>query len=227
MITIVLAESELELVPSKIWSHPVVVESAKRRERESKDILLDSNYHHTALRYLEDGYRRGRPDIVHIFLLVTLESIANKKGLVKTIVHTRNDDVIYVRKDTKIMRSYNRFVGLMEQLFKVEEVPENSDSPLLRLERGVSLEKLVEKEKPDRVVTFSPDGIKVNLRDYLESIDELCKKNVMFIIGGFPKGDFETDVKKLSDDVISIYDEPLTAWTVAGELLSTYNLLCG
>ena len=227
MITIVLAESELELVPSKIWSHPVVVASAKRRERESKDILLDSNYHHTALRYLEDGYRRGRPDIVHIFLLVTLESIANKKGLVKTIVHTRNDDIIHVRRDTKIMRSYNRFVGLMEQLFKVEAIPEDSENPLLWLEREATLEKLVEEEKPDRVVTFSPDGIKVNLREYLESINDLCKKNVMFIIGGFPKGDFKTDVKKISDDVISIYDEPLTAWAVAVDLLSTYNLLCG
>ncbi len=227
MITIVLAESELELVPSKIWSHPVVVASAKRRERESKDILLDSNYHHTALRYLEDGYRRGRPDIVHIFLLVTLESIANKKGLVKTIVHTRNNDVIYVRRDTKIMRSYNRFVGLMEQLLKVEKVPEDSEDPLLWLEREVSLEKLVEKEKPDRVVTFSSGEKKVNLKEYLESIDGLCEKNVMFLIGGFPKGDFKTDVKKISDDVISIHDEPLTAWTVAGELLSTYNLLCG
>ena len=67
----------------------------------------------------------------------------------------------------------------------------------------------------------------MNLREYLESIDDLCKKNVMFLIGGFPKGDFKTDVKKLSDDVISIYDEPLTAWTAAGELLSVYNLLCG
>jgi len=142
-------------------------------------------------------------------------------------VHTRNDDVIYVRRDTKIMRSYNRFVGLMEQLFKVERVPEDSEDPLLWLERGISLEKLIEKEKPDRVVTFSPDGEKVNLREYLESIDDLCKKNVMFLIGGFPKGDFKTDVKKLSDDVISIYDEPLTAWTAAGELLSVYNLLCG
>jgi len=227
MITVVLAESELELVPNKIWSHPVVVVSAKRRGRESKNILLDSNYHHTALRYLEDGYRRGRPDIVHIFLLVTLESIANKKGMVKTIVHTRNDDVIYVRRDAKIMRSYNRFVGLMEQLFRVERVPEDSENPLLWMEREVPLEKLVEKEKPDRVVTFSPDGRRVNPRKYLESIDELCKKNLMFLIGGFPKGDFKTDVKKFSDDVISIYDEPLTAWTVAGELLSIYNLLCG
>lgn len=226
MITVVLAEAELELVPSKIWSHPVVVASAKRREKESKDILLDSNYHHTALRYLEDGWRRGRPDIVHLFLLVTLESIANKKGLVRTIIHTRNDDVIYVRKETKIMRSYNRFVGLMEQLFKVEAVPEG-EKPLLWMERNVSLKEIIEREKPDKVITFSSDGREVDLKKYLGSIEDICKKNIMFIIGGFPKGDFINDVKSLSDDVISIYKEQLASWTVAGELLSIYNLLCG
>ncbi|HDO19554.1 MAG TPA: 16S rRNA methyltransferase [Thermoplasmatales archaeon] len=226
MIIIVLAEAELELVPSKIWSHPVVVASAKRREKESKDILLDSNYHHTAIRYLEDSNRRGRPDIVHTFLLVVLESIANKKGLVKTIVHTRNDDVIYIDRETRIMRSYNRFVGLMEQLFKTGVVP-NEDNPLLKMERGLSLEKLIEKENPDRVIAFSAEGKRVNILDYLKNLHDPCKRSILFLIGGFPKGDFRSDVGGVSDEIISIYDEPLTAWTVASELLSTYNLICG
>lgn len=225
MITLVLAESELELVPSKIWGHPAVVTSAKRRERESKDILLDSNYHHSALRYLEDGDRRGRPDIVHTFLLVTLESIANKRGLVKTIIHTRNDQVIYVSRETRIMRSYSRFVGLMEQLFKVRYVP-SEENPLLRMEDGVDLEKLIEIEKPDKVITLKEGAKKVDLYNYLKDIKETCEKNMMFIIGGFPRGDFRTNVEKISNDLISIYDEPLTAWTVAGEILSIYNLIC-
>lgn len=226
MLILVLAEAELELVPSKIWSHPVVVASAKRRERESKDILLDSNFHHAALKYLEDGYRRGRPDIVHLFLLVTLESIANKKGMVKTIVHTRNDDVIYVDKKTRIMRSYNRFVGLMEQLFKEKAVP-SEENPLLKLEERVSLEELVKREKPDRVVALSSNAREVQLYDYLKSFPKFCEEKFLFLIGGFPKGDFKNPIDEIADEVISIYKEQLSAWTVAGEILSLYNLICG
>ena len=34
------------------------------------------------------------------------------------IVHTRNNDVITIDPETRIMRNYTRFIGLMEQLFE-------------------------------------------------------------------------------------------------------------
>ncbi|MCD6236530.1 MAG: 16S rRNA methyltransferase [Thermoplasmata archaeon] len=220
MISFILAESELELIPEKLLSHPAVVSSAKRRGKKPAEILLDSNFHHNALRSIEDGERRGRPDIVHIFLLVVLESIANKRGLIKDIiVHTRNNDVIYVDTKTRIMRSYNRFVGLIEHLFTTE-----NDQQLLKLERGISLENLVKDLGADRVIVCAKDGKEVNVYSYLEGVKD---EDIIFIIGGFPKGNFNTDIEKIADELISIYDEPLTAWTVAGELLSVYNLLCG
>ena len=86
MISFVLAESELEMVPEKLLSHPAVVSSAKRRGKKPEEILLDSNFHHNALKGIEDGERRGRPDIAHVFLLVALESIANKRGLIKDVI---------------------------------------------------------------------------------------------------------------------------------------------
>jgi len=225
MISFILAESELELIPEKLLSHPAVVSSAKRRGKKPAEILLDSNFHHNALRSIEDGERRGRPDIVHIFLLVVLESIANKRGLIKDIiVHTRNNDVIYVDTKTRIMRSYNRFVGLIEHLFTVSDKPDGNRQ-LLRLERNVSLESLIKNLKADRVATCTGTGKKVNVYNYLKGFKG--ENDIIFIIGGFPKGDFKTDIEKIADELISIYDEPLTAWTVAGELLSVYNLLCG
>ncbi|RLF26910.1 MAG: 16S rRNA methyltransferase, partial [Thermoplasmata archaeon] len=147
MISFVLAESELEMVPEKLLSHPAVVSSAKRRGKKPEEILLDSNFHHNALKSIEDGERRGRPDIAHVFLLVALESIANKRGLIKdVIIHTRNDDVIYINPKTRIMRSYNRFVGLIEHLFTVSDKPDGNRQ-LLRLERNVSLESLIKNLK--------------------------------------------------------------------------------
>ena len=218
MISFILAESELELIPEKLLSHPAVVSSAKKRGKKPAEILLDSNFHHNALRSIEDGERRGRPDIVHIFLLVVLESIANKRGLIKDIiVHTRNNDVIYVDTKTRIMRSYNRFVGLIEHLFTTE-----NDQQLLKLERGISLENLVKDLGADRVIVCAKDGKEVNVYSYLESVKD---EDIIFIIGGFPKGNFNTDIEKIADELVSIYDEPLTAWSVAEEIATIYNLL--
>ncbi|HHH79298.1 MAG TPA: 16S rRNA methyltransferase [Thermoplasmatales archaeon] len=225
MISFVLAESELEMVPEKLLSHPAVVSSAKRRGKKPEEILLDSNFHHNALKGIEDGERRGRPDIAHVFLLVALESIANKRGLIKdVIIHTRNDDVIYINPKTRIMRSYNRFVGLIEHLFTVSDKPDGNRQ-LLRLERNVSLESLIKNLKADRVAACTRAGKKVNVYNYLERFKG--ENDIVFIIGGFPKGDFKTDVEKIADDLISIYTEPLTAWSVVGEIVAVYNLVCG
>jgi len=226
MISFILAESELELVPEELLSHKAVVSSAKKRGKKPSEMLLDSNFHHNALKKVEDGERRGRPDISHIFLLVVLESVANKRGLIKNIViHTRNNDVIYVDPKTRIMRSYNRFVGLIEQLFTKPGTTDDKNQ-LLKLKRNLSLKKLIEEQHADKVIACTSTGEKVDLYKYLSEIERVCEKEILFIIGGFPKGDFKTDVKKLADDLISIYHEPLTAWSVAGEITTIYNLFC-
>ncbi len=220
MITIVFGESELELIPERIRSHPVVISSARRRNRLVDTMILDSNYHHAALRYIDDSERRGRPDIIHISLLVTLESIANKRGIVKTLVHTRNNDVIYIDKTIRIMRNYSRFIGLMEQLFIKKVIPSESH-PLLLIKKDTSLEDLIEEQNADRVVVCSSRGREVRIHDYIKEISH--EKNILFVIGGFPNGNFKSSFEGIEHDRISIYNGPLMAWTVAGEILSSYN----
>ena len=124
MLTIVLAESELERIPASLLRHQAIVASAGKRMKKPVDILLDSNYHHSAMRNLPEWERRGRPDIVHLFLLVALESIANKKNFLRVIVHTRNNEMIAFNPTTRIMRNYDRFVGLIEQLFEKQVIPD-------------------------------------------------------------------------------------------------------
>jgi len=99
-----------------------------------------------------------------------------------------------------------------------------NDQQLLKLERGISLENLVKDLRADRIIVCAKEGKEVNIYSYLEGVKD---EDIIFIVGGFPKGNFNTDIEKIADELISIYDEPLTAWTVAGELLSVYNLLCG
>jgi rRNA small subunit pseudouridine methyltransferase Nep1 len=222
MLTIVLAESELELIPSQIIYHPAVSSYAKQRNKKSVGLILDSSFHHSAMKNLPEGERRGRPDIVHFFLLNTLESILNKKGKLKIIIHTRNNEAIFVNPKTRIMRSYHRFIGLIEQLFEKRKIT-TQENTLLELIENMPLEKIIKSENYDFIITFSENGKIVELYDYLLNLKNNKINNILCIVGGFPHGDFHSDVSKYSDDVISIYEEKLTAWSVTNELLAFFN----
>lgn len=223
MLTIVLAESELELIPREIQSHPAVLSYSKKMNKKPSSLILDSSFHHSALRKISDGNRRGRPDIVHLFLLTTLDSIVNKEKHLKIIVHTRNDEVIYVNPETRLMRNYTRFIGLMEQLFENKRIITGDGKTLLEIHENVSLGKILEEEEHDIIISFSSDGEKTRLPCFFKKLKEKNYENLLCIIGGFPHGGFYFDIKNYSDRVISIYDEMLSAWTVAGEVLVNYE----
>ncbi|NJE48856.1 16S rRNA methyltransferase [Thermococcus sp. 9N3] len=215
MLHLVIADSELELVPKSIVEHPAVVNYARRRGKKPEEVILDSSYHHAALRKLEDGERRGRPDIVHICLLNALESIANKEGKLRVYVHTRNDEVIYIKPETRLPRNYNRFLGLMESLFKNGVVPK--DLALLRIEKK-TLGELVEEIGPDGVFVMHEEGELMKPRDFGKVLAGL--ENPLVIVGGFPHGDFRSRVEGKK---VSLYREPLMAWTIVNEVLVNFE----
>jgi rRNA small subunit pseudouridine methyltransferase Nep1 len=222
MLTLVLAEAEVELVPAELRCHPAVITRARQRKKQPTQILLDSNYHHAAMNNLPEGRRRGRPDITHLFLLTALESIVNKQGQLNIIVHTRNDMVITVRPETRIMRNYERFLGLMEKLFEKHVVPDEKQ-PLLSLQQNIPLKQVIEQVQADEVITFSKDGASIRLQDYFEELKKQKKHHLLCIIGGFPSGTFHTDLKTIPTKVLSLYPDMLPAWTVASEILVNYG----
>ncbi len=215
MMHLILGDSELELVPQEIQGHPAVVKHARLRKKRPSNLLLDSTYHHQAIRskYGGEAERRGRPDIVHFFLMNAQESILNRSGKLRVYVHTRNNDVIYISPETRLPKSYPRFVGLMENLLHNGCVP-NCDSPLMRVEK-MSLSSLV-NSIGNNAVLLSEKGRKVKLSEY--SFDE----DVTFIIGGFPKGDFLSNTG-FAQDVVSLYPDTIMAWVAAYEVISNYE----
>jgi rRNA small subunit pseudouridine methyltransferase Nep1 len=225
MLTLVLAEAEIELMPTELCRHPSVLAHARQRGKPPSQILLDSNYHHAAMTNLPEGRRRGRPDITHLFLLTALESIVNKQSQLKVLVHTRNDIVISIDPKTRIMRNYERFLGLMEQLFEKQVVPDKKQ-PLLSLQQNVTLKQILEQEQADVVIALLKDGASVVLQDYFMKFKKQKKHHSLCIIGGFPSGVFHTDVKSIATDVISLFPEMLPAWTVASEILVNYGNMC-
>lgn len=218
MLTLVLADSELETVPDEIAGHPCCVTAARRRGRQPRQTLLDSTVHHPALRQLADGHRRGRPDLVHFFLLTALDSILNLEGGLRVVVHTRNDRVIRVRPDTRLPKNQNRFVALVEQLFLKGQVPPGGE-PLMAMSEG-TVEGLLRESGAGRVIVFSPRGKEVDLRKHLS---RLRARDVACVVGGFPDGDFSSPVYGLADEVLSISPHELKVWTVAAEILVNFR----
>jgi rRNA small subunit pseudouridine methyltransferase Nep1 len=224
MLTLVLAEAELELMPAELTRHPAVIAHARQRRKQPTQILLDSNYHHPAMITLPEGRRRGRPDITHLFLLTALESIVNKQGQLNVIIHTRNDMLITISPETRIMRNYERFLGLIETLFEKHVVPDEKH-PLLTLQQSIPLPQAIKKVHADVIITFSKDGSSIILSDYFNELKKQKKQHLLCIIGGFPSGKFHTDLTTITTDIFSLYHEMLPAWTVASEILVNYGNL--
>ena len=222
MLTIILAESELELIPDEIVMHPTIVSYAKQRNKKPRAIILDSSYHHKAMQKLSEGNRRGRPDIIHIFLLTALESIINKIGNLRIIIHTRNNEAINVNSETRIIRNYPRFIGLIEQLFVKKKITTDGKT-LIEIFKNKPLEKIIKEEKYDHLIIFSFKGKKVKLSSYFKNLKEKNFKNILCIIGGFPHGDFHFDFSKFSNEMVSIFNDHLTVWTVTNEILVNYE----
>jgi rRNA small subunit pseudouridine methyltransferase Nep1 len=217
MLHLFLVDAELERVPDAMRGHPQVAESARRWGTSPSKMLLDSSLHYAALRKVPDGERRGRPDLVHMFLLTVLESIPNKRGQVRVTIHTRNDDVVRIEPDTRLVRNYPRFCGLLQQLFERGTVGE--PRPLLTLERDTTLATLLAQERPDRTLVMDPAGVQRPPAQLFDGGDP--DRNVAVLIGGFPSGDYRSPLPADAARV-SIAPEPLTVWTVAAEILAHY-----
>jgi rRNA small subunit pseudouridine methyltransferase Nep1 len=213
----ILADSELELVPPEIVNERCVLNNARARGKAPEKILLDASHHHPAYNKLPDSERRGRPDLIHFFLMLCLDSDLTAEGRLRVFVHTRNNDVIAVNPETRLPPHYPRFVGLIESLYEQRVVP-SKENPLLELRQGVSLDTLVNALKPDQVVVMTPLGEGSSLVDEFASVKG---DRVVVIIGGFSKGDFRSDLSKLKPKNISLGKRMLKVWTV------TSKVLCG
>lgn len=222
ILHLVLADSELEQVPREIADRRVIRRLAQRRGRRPTELILNSSLHFPAMNKLSDRDRRGRPDIVHMCLLSALDTPLNREGILRIYVHARHDKLITVDPSVSLPKMSYRFEGLMEHLFlKGQAPPEN---PLMRIE-DASLESLLKRLKPKKVMTFSDRGRRKPWKRIYNGL--LKEDDICVVIGGFPHGDFLSDVDKLSDELICIDPELLHASTVVSRAIYAYEEMFG
>jgi rRNA small subunit pseudouridine methyltransferase Nep1 len=226
-ISIVIAEAALELVPRELWGHPAVYKSARKRRKRPGEILLDRSLHHQAMQKLPAAHRRGRPDIVHIELLEALESPLARRGFIRVYVHTISDYVIIIKNSTRLPRNYNRFVGLIEQLFAEGRVPPGSEDPLM-LVKPMNIRNLVNSIRQNanscKVVAIDENGIQRRFRDIAQDI--AARECSIVLVKGFTNDTFSSTVLGIADNIYT----PITAvepWLHVSRLLSHLEDLLG
>ena len=210
----------MEPVPKAIIHHPAVRRDAKRRGKRPSEVLLDRSLHHAAMKELPKAHKRGRPDIVHFCLLEALGSPLNREGGLRVWVHTIGGYVIDVDPETRLPRDYNRFKGLIEQLFQRGSVPPGAEKPLLRLRR-MELRELLEEIGATYVIALTSHGREGCLEEVCGRL--IKEEGPTVFIGAYPKGELEGETMALVDEAVSIYPEVLDAWVVTSRLIYEFE----
>jgi rRNA small subunit pseudouridine methyltransferase Nep1 len=217
MLTIILVESSLELIPPKMYNHPSVLSYSKKFKKSVSSTLLDNSWHFGAMKGLENEIKRGRPDIIHLTLLSICTSPAFYQKKIEVYVHTINDEIISINNKTHLPKSYHRFQGLIEKLFLTKKI-ESEDEILMKLEK-LSISQLISKIKPTQIIGLTTQGKKTTF----EKLIKESKENFCILIGGFQKGHFSKKTEKVIEESFSIYHSSLEAHLVAARLVYEYE----
>ncbi|ABK78378.1 conserved hypothetical protein [Cenarchaeum symbiosum A] len=216
-LSLVIAESALELVPQSLARHPSVRASARREGKRPREILLDNSWHYAAMKGLEDEVRRGRPDLVHFALLEATSVPLYTEGMLAVYVHTAGNRVIRVGGGVRLPRSYHRFAGLMEKLL-LEGSIMAGENMLLKVEK-LDLKGLIQKIDAERTIGLSTAGSPSTCEGVASRMDgDTC-----LVVGGFQKGHFSESARALFGESYTVGGRPLESHVVLARILYEYE----
>jgi len=217
MISLILSESALELVPSELKHHPSVVTHAKKLGKYSSEILLDNSWHFAAMKGIKNEMKRGRPDLVHFSILEVTTIPLYLKNKIKLYVHTIDDKVISFGENVHLPKSYHRFAGVIEKLYQEKQIVTNNDV-LLEI-KDQSFSELIDEINPTKVIGFSTNGISSSYEKIAAEISD----NSCLVLGGFQKGHFSDSIEDKITNLYSVGDESFEGHVVVSRILYEYE----
>jgi rRNA small subunit pseudouridine methyltransferase Nep1 len=217
MISLIISESALELIPYELEGHPSVISHARKLGKHSSEILLDNSWHFAAMKGIKNEIKRGRPDIVHFSILEATTIPLYLENKLNLFVHTIDDKVIYFGKNVHLPKSYHRFQGVIEKLYQEKKIIANNELLLEIKEQTFS--ELIDEIKPSKIVGFSTEG---ELSSY-EKIAAQISDNSCIVLGGFQKGHFSDSVQNKITDLYSVGNESFEGHVVTSRILYEYE----
>jgi len=216
-LSLILAESSLEMIPKEIQSHSSVISHSKKLGKSPSNILLDNSWHYAAMKGIQDENKRGRPDIVHFSMLEACSIPLYFEKKLTIYIHTLNDKVIKVGDDIHLPKSFHRFAGLIEKLF-YEKIIESNGKKLLEM-NDMNFSELIEKINPKNVVGLSCTGKPSSFYNVAKSLtNDSC-----LVIGGFQKSHFSDLTVSKINHLVSIDSNSLESHIVTARILYEYE----
>ena len=217
MISLIISESSLELIPLELEDHPSVVSHARKLGKYPSDILLDNSWHFAAMKGIKNEIKRGRPDLVHFSILEATTIPLYLQNKLNIFVHTVDDKVIRFGKNVHLPKSYHRFEGVIEKLYQEKKIMAKNELLLEIKEQTFS--ELIDEINPSKIFGFSTEG---QLSSY-EKIAAQISDNSCIIIGGFQKGHFSDSIQNKITDLYSIGNESFESHVITSRILYEYE----
>lgn len=246
MLSLILAESAVEIVPESIRGHPSVASSSRRLGRSPGSTLLDVSWHHAAMGRLGgDRRRRGRPDIVHSALLAATGTPLYAAGRLGVYVHTARDIAIRVGLGARLPKSQLRFAGLVGDVLAgggAGAAPaDGADGRPLLEARPMDIGRLVGEIGPSLTVGMSRTGERGTFAEVAEQLAgaeraaaggeggpaAAAAEGPCLVVGGFQRGGFSRRTAGLLDRTVSVGDAGLEAHVVVSRALYEYEKALG
>jgi rRNA small subunit pseudouridine methyltransferase Nep1 len=220
MLNVILLDCALELVPSQISGSKEIQKHASKRKKKPTELLLDQSVHGRSMTKLPDSQRRGRPDIAYLSLLTLLETPLCKDGQLNVFLHLQDGRIVLVSSDVRLPRSYDRFVGLIEQLLQHGRVP-TQGSPLLEISKE-NLPGLISRLAPAEQTFLA---IEEGERTPLSTLEQIftASPDATVGIGAFPHGDFSEEVKSLFNRHMELDRDVMMAWHTCAAVVWIYS----
>ncbi|MFO7992228.1 MAG: hypothetical protein R6U61_08075 [Thermoplasmata archaeon] len=159
---------------------------------------------------LADSQLFEDPELIHFTLLLATDSSLAIERELKTIVHTRKNNLFIFEPDTEIPDELEDFKKYISMTLK-------GDPPHGWDHKKQSLMDFLKNEVGNKIV-MSPKG------DKKDPINVFSRaEDYIVVIGGFKGGDFVSPVYDWADTAISISDRLLKTWTVAAEVMVAYR----
>jgi rRNA small subunit pseudouridine methyltransferase Nep1 len=219
VLYLILVESALEPIPERLEHEPLILKHAKKKGKIPSELILDVSLHHTIIKKLDKHKKRGRPDIIHRCLLYALNTPLNRSGLLSIYIHTINDIIIKVNPEVRLPRNYNRFIGLMEQLFNRRKVPLKGRSLLEIIDS--SLEELISDIGNSYKIILTENGTPTLPNNIFRSYK--MENKYLIMIGAFSSGNLDQKVLNLTSNWVKIDPEPLNSLVVLSKVFNAYE----
>ncbi|MHA1475069.1 MAG: hypothetical protein ACTSQ5_07765 [Promethearchaeota archaeon] len=218
-IHLILTETALELIPKSLKKKPSAIKSNEKFGRAGQ--ILDTSLHHSIMHTLQNPQKRGRPDILHHFLLDTLGSPANLKGHLE-IYFNCPSGFYKVNSEMKCPRDYIRFKGLMFQLIRKGHIPPNQQ-PYLVSRMDLDLKNWITNNFTEKnTFIFSINGREASLETITSKFFNESNE-IAVLIGGFQKGHFSDDIFKIPSQIFSLSDRGYDSWIVTNRVLAKFE----